>query len=87
MVALPAVAASLAAELRARVAALDEAIADQGGAPPGAQAEPEAGNPPRESGPTAVAVEEPDFDLDSFVAQVLEAGPVEWGDRPGQELF
>lgn len=74
--ALPAIARSAAADLRARAATLD-AAAEDAGAPPGAQGEPEAdGEPPHESGPPAAeAAPDVEFDLDGFMDQVLEAGP------------
>lgn len=87
MDALPAIAREKAADMRRRAAEL-EALYPEGGAPPEAQGEPEAdGAPPQESGPTAATAEEPDFDLDAFVEQVLAVGPVDWSATRGQALL
>ncbi|SFM16276.1 hypothetical protein [Methylobacterium pseudosasicola] len=93
MDALPAIARDKAADLRRRAAEL-EALYPDGGAPPRAQGEPgAAGEAPRESGPTAAAAEAEaapegeDFDVDGFLAQVMEAGPTDWGAHRGEDLL
>ncbi|MGU3663929.1 hypothetical protein ACLBX9_07060 [Methylobacterium sp. A49B] len=86
--ALPVIARAAAADLRTRADILD-AVADDAGAPPGAQGEPEAeGEPPQESGPPAAeAAPEGDFDLDALVERVMEAGlsgSIECEDAPSE---